>query len=74
MGFSASQAQFLIQFMRSLPGGAPQEPQEGEYEQAMAAQAVQAQQMMMPPTEINHGPPGYEAPPFGYWDDPPPQW
>lgn len=75
MGFSASQAQWLVQFMRNLPGGAPPEPSNDEYEQAMAAQAQQA--MMGPPDHFEHQQPGYEAPPFGYWhenDSDPPQW
>ncbi|HTR02532.1 MAG TPA: hypothetical protein VMN82_04990 [Thermoanaerobaculia bacterium] len=39
---SLSQAQWLIHFMRNLPGHAPPEVHQGAYEQAMAAQQAQA--------------------------------
>jgi len=77
MGFSASQAQWLIQFMRNLPGGAPREPEVGEYEHAMAMQREQAAQQnfeMAMPSAFEHSYPGYEAPPFGYWGESPPEW
>jgi hypothetical protein len=74
MGFSQSQAQWLVQFMRNLPGGAPQQTSEAEYEEAMAAQRMQAAaQAPEGPENPFYDPyayPGYEAPPFGYryWD------
>lgn len=87
MGFSMSQAQWLVQFMRNLPGGAPPQPAAGEYEQAMAAQQLQAAEQAQQayygeeaqPGAYAHEPyPGYEAPPFGYWHEgsPPesPEW
>lgn len=43
MSLSLSQAQWLIHFMRSLPGQAPPESHPGAYEEAMAAQHAQAQ-------------------------------
>lgn len=81
MGFSMSQAQWLVQFMRNLPGGAPQTPSQDEYTEAMLAQREQAAQAQAQqayeesyPNSFEHTYPGYEAPPFGYWDDNPPEY
>jgi len=41
-GFSTTQAQFLIQFMRNLPGGAPPVVSDEEYALAMDAQRQDA--------------------------------
>lgn len=43
MSLTLSQAQWLIHFMRNLPGQAPTDPHPGAYEEAMAAQHAQAQ-------------------------------
>jgi hypothetical protein len=41
-GFTLAQAQWLIRFMRNLPGGAPAEPTDAEYQAAVEAQRQQA--------------------------------
>jgi len=48
-GLTMGQAQWLIHFMRNLPGGAPAQPTEDEYQQAMAAQRDQAAALPPPP-------------------------
>ena len=42
MGFSISEAQWLIQFMRNLPGGRPPEATDEEYEASWETQREQA--------------------------------
>ncbi len=44
MGFSISEAQWLIQFMRNLPGGRPAEPTDEEYEASWDVQRRQAEE------------------------------
>lgn len=61
MSLSLSQAQWLIHFMRNLPGQAPAEPHPGAYEEAMAAQHAQA-------LAQSHAHVGAE-PPWQGWDD-----
>ncbi len=57
-GFTLAQAQWLVQFMRNLPGGAPPQPTDAEYEQSLAAQRAQAAEM--------YGAEPYGQPPWGY--------
>lgn len=65
-GFTLQQAQWLIQFMVNLPGGAPAEPTEDEYTQAMNAQRDSVPPMYSPyPSE------GYGQPP---WDNEEPNY
>jgi hypothetical protein len=74
MGFQPEQAQWLVQFMRNLPGGAPEEASESEYARVMLQQREQAAQVPMPQHDFG----GYEAPPFHPWPPPddwqPPSW
>lgn len=58
MSLSLSQAQWLIHFMRNLPGQAQTEPHPGAYEEAMAAQHAQAQAQA-----------AVGAPPWEGWQD-----
>jgi hypothetical protein len=52
MGFSISEAQWLIQFFRNLPGNRPAEPTEEEYRASWAEQRAQAEAQQNAPVQL----------------------
>jgi hypothetical protein len=61
MSLSLAQAQWLIGFMRNLPGSHAPRPSEEDYAAAMAAQAAQASAAQLPA--------GYDESSYGYFEE-----